>query len=259
MEVWTGRGLVTHYLLFAISLADRVVEVFGVTAKPDEAWILQVGRNAIDCERGVLRGKRYLIVDRDTKYTEQFRRLVAEAGAEVIRLPPLSPNLNAYAERFVRSIKHECLDKMIFIGQASLRRAVAEFMAHYHGERNHQGLDNRIIRPCSVDAANEGRIHRRQRLGGMLNYYYRTVLRRNRRHADLRVFVADQAVAGTRQYSWCNPPSTDFERTTTPSANRRRKFDVFRSPTQGTADPARPDPSCCAALHRCNGRPRFSE
>ena len=93
VEVWTGRGLVTHYLLFLISLADRVVEVLGVTAKPDEAWMLQVGRNAIDCEKGSLCGKRYLIIDRDTKYTEQFRRLIREAGTEVIRLPPLSPNL----------------------------------------------------------------------------------------------------------------------------------------------------------------------
>ncbi len=72
VEVWTSRGLVTHYLLFLISLADRVVEVLGVTAKPDEVWMLQVGRNAIDCEKGCLCGKRYLIIDRDTKYTEQF-------------------------------------------------------------------------------------------------------------------------------------------------------------------------------------------
>ncbi len=77
-----------------------------------------------------------MIIDRDTKYTEQFRRLVRE----VIRLPPLSPNLNAYAERFVRSIKEECLNRMIFVGQASLRRAVTQFVAHYHEERNHQGL-----------------------------------------------------------------------------------------------------------------------
>ena len=126
VEVWTGRGLVTHYLLFVISLVDRVVEVVGVTAKPDEAWMLQLGRNLVDWESGALREKRYLIIDRDTKYTEQFRRLVRESGTRVIRLPPMSPNLNAYAERFVRSIKDECLDRMIFIGQASLRRAISE-------------------------------------------------------------------------------------------------------------------------------------
>ena len=108
--------------------------------------MLQIGRNLSDAESGALRGKRYLIIDRDTKYTDQFRRSVRESGTEVIRLPPMSPNLNAYAERFVRSIKEECLNRMIFIGQASLRRAVAEFMEHYHEERNHQGLGNRLIR-----------------------------------------------------------------------------------------------------------------
>ena len=92
---------------------------------------------------------------------------------EVIRLPPMSPNLNAYAERFVRSIKEECLNRMIFIGQASLRRAVSEFVEHYHEERNHQGLANMLIRADPVDGANEAFIHRRQRLGGMLNYYHR--------------------------------------------------------------------------------------
>ena len=96
-----------------------------------------------------------------------------EGGTEVIRLPPMSPNLNAYAERFVRSIKGECLEKMIFVGQASLRRAIGEYMAHYHEERNHQGLGNRLIRPEPRHAANSALIRRRPRLGGMLNYYYR--------------------------------------------------------------------------------------
>ena len=173
VEVWTGRGLVTHYLLFVISLADRVVEVLGVTTKPGEAWMLQIGRSLVDCESGALRGKCYLIIDRDTKYTEQFRRLVREAGTQVIRLPPRSPNLNAYAERFVRSIQDECLNRMIFIGQASLRRAVSEYMAHYHGERNHQGLDNRLIRQDPSTIAHDGWVGRRARLGGMLNFYYR--------------------------------------------------------------------------------------
>ena len=128
-EVWTTRGLVTHYLLFVISLADRVVDIVGITTRPDEAWMLQAGRNLIDSESGALRGKGYLILDRDTKYTDQFRRLIRGSGTKVIRLPPRSPDLNAYAERFVRSIKYECLDRMIFIGQASLRCAVAEYRA----------------------------------------------------------------------------------------------------------------------------------
>ena len=84
----------------------------------------------------------------------------------------MSPNLNAYAERFVRSIKDECLDRMIFVGQGSLRRAVAEYMAHYHAERNHQGLENRLIVPAAT-VANDGKVHCHGRLGGTLNFYYR--------------------------------------------------------------------------------------
>ena len=131
IEVWTGRGLVTHYVLFVISLADRIVHIAGITTQPDEAWMLQVARNLTDEEGGALAGKRYLIIDRDTKYTARFRERVEKCATEVIRLPPLSPDLNADAERFVRSIKEECLGKMIFIGQASLRRAISEYVTHY--------------------------------------------------------------------------------------------------------------------------------
>jgi putative transposase len=105
----------------------------------------QIARNATDSQAGALRAKRYLIIDRDTKYSQHFRRLIRDSGTRVSRLPPMSPNLNAHAERFVRSIKDECLDRMIFVGQASLRRAVTEYMNHYHAERNHQGLENRLI------------------------------------------------------------------------------------------------------------------
>ncbi len=173
VEVWTGRGLVTHYLLFVISLTDRVVDLVGITTRPDEAWMLQVGRNLIDSESGAMRGKGDLILDRDTKYTDQFRRLILGSGTNVIRLPPRSPNLNAYAERYVRSIKDECLNRIIFIGRASLRRAVAEYMDHYHGERNHQGLGNRLIRPVPSSLRGVGMVRRQQRLGGMLNFYCR--------------------------------------------------------------------------------------
>jgi transposase InsO family protein len=168
-----GEGLVTHYLLFVMSLADRVVAIAGITTRPTEAWMLQAGRNVTDCESGALRAKQYLIIDRDSKYTDQFRRLIRDSGTRVIRLPPRSPNLNAYAERFVRSIKDECLNRMIFVGQASLRRAVCEYVEHYHEERNHQGLGNLLIRLRETAAANDGGIRRKERLGGMLNYYHR--------------------------------------------------------------------------------------
>jgi putative transposase len=157
--------------VFVISLADRVVHVAGITTRPDESWMLQMGRNVTDSQSGALRAKQYLIIDRDTKYSAQFQRLIQDSGTNVIRLPPMSPNLNAYAERFVRSIKDECLDRMIFVGQESLRRAVTEYMEHYHSERNHQGLENRLIIPRTE--AKAGAIRRHARLGGTLNFYYR--------------------------------------------------------------------------------------
>ncbi len=173
VEVWTPRGLITYYVLFVIGIADRVVHIAGMTSRPDESWMLQVGRHLRDTEDGALAGKRYLIVDRDTKYSKRFREFIAEGGTEVIRLPPLSPNLNAFAERFVRSIKEECLAKMIFVGQGSLRRVLTEYMSHYQEARNHQGLENRLIRERAAVAANDASIHRRARLGGMLSYYHR--------------------------------------------------------------------------------------
>ena len=173
VEVWTAKGLVTHYLLFVISLADRVVNIAGITTRPDESWMLQIARNMTDSQSGALHAIRYLIIDRDTKYSEQFRRLIREEGTKVIRLPPRSPNLNAYAERFVRSIKDECLDRMIFVGQASLRRAVREYVEHYHIERNHQGLENRLLYPCTPAPANKDAIGCDARLRGTLNLYYR--------------------------------------------------------------------------------------
>ena len=172
-EVWTLRGLVTYYVFFLIELARRTVHIAGITTHPHEPWMLQIARNLTDAEQGALRNKSHLIIDRDTKYSVQFRRLIGEARTAVIRLPPRSPNLNAYAERFVRSIKQECLDRMILIGQASLRCAIDEFVSHYHFERNHQGLGNQLIREPVRNETADRPVHRRQRLGGMLSFYYR--------------------------------------------------------------------------------------
>ena len=129
-------------------------------------------RNVTDAEDGFLRRTRYLIVDRDTKYSDEFRNALVREGIYVIRLPPRSPNLNAFAERFVRSIKSECLNRMIFFGQASLQHAIGHFMAHFPTERNHQGLANQLLRPAPIIVPSQP-VHRRQRLGGMLNYYHR--------------------------------------------------------------------------------------
>jgi len=113
-----------------------------------------------------------LICDRDRKWSIDVRRQLAEAGVRMVHTPVRAPNANAHAERFVRSIKEECLDRLIPIGERHFRRAVTEFVAHYHRERNHQGLGNTLIdRPAETRAGR--RIRRRPRLGGLLNYYER--------------------------------------------------------------------------------------
>jgi transposase InsO family protein len=173
IEVWSWRGLVTHYVLFFIEVASRKVVIAGMTTNPNEGWMLQMARNQLDVATGFVGNGRVLLMDRDTKYSRRFRACLARDGVAVIRLPPRSPNLNAYAERFVRSVKEECLDRVVPIGPAMLRRALRDYVAHYHGERNHQGLANQLIeaRPCT--AARAGTIRRSSRLGGMLNYYDR--------------------------------------------------------------------------------------
>jgi putative transposase len=118
-----------------------------ITPSPAEPWMIQIGRNLTDPIDGALAEKRFLILDRDSKFSKALRNLLQDAGVKVVRLPYRSPNLKAYAERFVRSIKDECLNRMIFFGERSLRKATREYAAHYHQERNHQGIDNRLIEP----------------------------------------------------------------------------------------------------------------
>jgi transposase InsO family protein len=174
IEAWTPRGLRRYIVLFLIELSTRKVEVAGIAANVNGLWMSQVGRNLTDAVDGILRGKRYLIHDRDPLFTTEFLSMLADAGVKSVKLPPRSPNLNAHAERFVRSIKESCLEQMILFGESAVRKATSEFVAHYHLERNHQGLDNRLISPePGVHASARGEIARRERLGGLLNYYYR--------------------------------------------------------------------------------------
>src|SRR5664279_4726250 len=147
VEVWTRRGLQRFIVLFFIDLATRKVEVAGIAQAANGLWMSQIGRNLTDAEEGILTGKRYLIHDRDPLFTAEFLSMITGAGVESVKLPPRSPNMNAYAERFVRSIKESCLNRIIFFGEESLRKAVQDFVAHYHGERNHQGLANQLISP----------------------------------------------------------------------------------------------------------------
>jgi transposase InsO family protein len=172
-EVWTRGGLVTYYIFFVIELSSRKVQIAGMTPNPNGPFMVQIARNLTDCRDGFLKGKNILLRDRDKKYCEQFDCILKDAGIEPKPLPAESPNLNAYAERFVLTLKSECLNRMVFFGEQSLRRAVSEFMAHYHEERNHQSLDNEVIIPLGNIGGERGTIQRKQRLGGMLNYYYR--------------------------------------------------------------------------------------
>ena len=107
VEVCTIRALVTHYVLFFIDIVNRAVKIVGITPHPDGRWMTQIARNLTDPNEGFLGGKRYLILDRDTKYSDALRSVLVREGIQVIRLPLRSPNLNAFAERFVRSIKEE--------------------------------------------------------------------------------------------------------------------------------------------------------
>jgi transposase InsO family protein len=133
----------------------------------------QVARNLTDVSDGFLLNSRYLIMDRDTKYTEDFRDYLDREGVKPVRCPVRAPNCNAFAERFVRSIKEGCLDRMILFGDASLRRTLREYVAHYHSERNHQGVGNRLLEPLAMVSSIDEPIQCRERLGGMLSFYYR--------------------------------------------------------------------------------------
>lgn len=170
-EVWTPRGLKTIYVFFLVDLKSRRVCVAGITQNPNAGFMAGVARTLLDPRSGFLCAKRFLILDRDRKYTAGFKKLLRSAGVEIIQTPFRAPNCNAHAERFVRSIKEECLDRMILFGEGHLRRAIDEYVEHYHLERNHQGLENELI--DGAPSAAEGKVQCSKRLGGLLRFYYR--------------------------------------------------------------------------------------
>ncbi len=173
VEVLTLVGLVRHFVFFVIDIESRRVEIAGISRQPYEGWMLQIVRNLTDAEDGFLRGIRYLILDRDPLYTSAFRKMLKDAGVEPVRLPARSPNLNAYAERFVLSIKSECLSRIVPLGEGHLRRAIGEFAEHYHLERHHHGLDGELVVADETAGPGDGEVQCQERLGGMLNFYYR--------------------------------------------------------------------------------------
>jgi putative transposase len=183
-EVLTPFGLVTHYILFFIRHLDRKIHIAGVTIHPNEDWMLQMARNLTEPETGFLRKGTLLLHDRDTKYTAHFDRILNESGVETLKLPARSPNLNAHAERFVRSVKEQCLSRMIITSEEGLRKALKEYIEYYNHERCHQGLGNQIPCPRAEDSIGQrdGKITKKQHLGGLLNFYSRerTELKHNR-------------------------------------------------------------------------------
>jgi transposase InsO family protein len=130
VEAWTRRGLTRFLVLFLIDLSSRRVEIAGLSRQADGLWMSQVARNLADAAEGFLRGKRYMIHDRDPLFSAEFLDILGTSGVQSVKLPPRSPNLNAHAKRFVRTIKESCLERMILFGDGSLRKAIHEFIEH---------------------------------------------------------------------------------------------------------------------------------
>jgi putative transposase len=164
--------LVTYDTAFVLEVQSRRVQVVSCTPYPDEAFVIQCLRE-VTGETGLLRDGRVLLCDRDPKWSSGVEQWLATAGVRVIRTPARAPNCNAYAERFVRSVKEECLNRLVPLGERHLRTTLREFAAHDHHERNHQGLANKLIEPHCMQR-HRATVRRRQRVGGILSYYYRS-------------------------------------------------------------------------------------
>jgi putative transposase len=173
VEVATWHGLVTYYVLVVMELATRRVQIAGITPHPTAAFMQQCARQLTDPFEGFLLGKRSLIHDRDTQFTQAFDALLKDSSVEPILLPPRSPNVNAHYERFVRSIKEETLEQMVMLGEHALSYAIHQYLSHDHAERNHQGLDNPLIAQEGDVGCQTGPAVRRERLGGLLSYSHR--------------------------------------------------------------------------------------
>jgi transposase InsO family protein len=171
-EVWTATGLTTCYVLFFLHLQTRRVILSGITPSPNEAWLKQIARNVTAAD-APMANARFLLHDRDAKFSENFDAIFHDAGIQALKLPPQSPNLNAFAERWVRSAKEECLDQLILFGERSLRHALEEYPAHHQHERNYQGLDNVISFTEQRTIDQHGATRKSERLGGLLNFYQR--------------------------------------------------------------------------------------
>ena len=174
-EVWTAGGLTTYYVLVFMRIASRQINIAGITLAPESEWMKQMARNMTMTGEGFLNGCRYLLHDRDPRFCPAFCNILRSAGIQPLMLPPRSPNLNAHLERWNRSVKEECLSKLILFGEPSLRHVLSNYVRHYHQERNHQGKDNLILFPAAADqiGSSSGPIKTRERLRGLLQFYHR--------------------------------------------------------------------------------------
>jgi transposase InsO family protein len=173
-EVWTLGGLVTYYILFFIHLETRQVHIAGVTSHPHEAWMKQMARNLTMDEWGILQPGHYVIHDRDTKFCAAFTQMLDDVGVKRVPLPPRAPWLNAFAERWIQSVRTEVLSQMILCGERSLCHVLSEYVTHHHTERPHQDKGNVVLFPATkAEPDLDAPIACRERLGGLLNYYHR--------------------------------------------------------------------------------------
>jgi putative transposase len=162
-----------YYVLFVIEIERRVVHLLGVTTTPDGPWVIQVARNFASDLEDSGRRFRFLIRDRDTKFTASFDSVLGSVGIEAIRTPVASPRANAFAERFVRTVREDCLDHLLVVSRRHLEAVLAEYVRHYNGARPHRGLelDQPLLR--SAASATRGRVIRRDVLGGLIHEYER--------------------------------------------------------------------------------------
>jgi transposase InsO family protein len=164
-EIYTLSGLTRHMVLVSVHYATRKGEVVGIIQQACGEWMLQKARNLADEFSGFLKDKKYLIHDRDPLFTEEFREILKASGIKPIRTLPVAPHLSCIVERFIRSIKSECLDRMLIFGERHLEYVINEYMEHYHAERAHQGIGNKVIEP--QHEGNQGEIICIERLGGI--------------------------------------------------------------------------------------------
>jgi hypothetical protein len=163
-------------VFFVMDVKSRAVQIAGIHIAPDGDWMKQIARNLLDPLNGFLRNASCLIHDRDPVFTEAWAALLETGGVKCVPIPAQSPNCNPHAERFVKTVRTECLNHFVIFGERHLRHLVKEFMGHYLTERYHQGVGSQLISPKaspSNDNATLGAIGCRSRLGGLLNYYCR--------------------------------------------------------------------------------------